>query len=99
ERVRPFVGQGTDCGSGRVARDLGAGIVRRRDVESGRKAGRDPGIRRAREGVMSTRTVHIPVMVDEVLSALAVKPGGRYVDCTVGGGGHAKTILEQAQPG
>ncbi|WP_240610853.1 16S rRNA (cytosine(1402)-N(4))-methyltransferase RsmH [Ammonifex thiophilus] len=32
-------------------------------------------------------------MVKEVLAYLAVKPGGLYVDCTVGGGGHAAAIL------
>jgi len=44
-------------------------------------------------------TAHVPVMVDEVLAALNVQPGGRYVDCTLGGGGHAEAILERAQPG
>ena len=42
---------------------------------------------------------HKPVMVGQVLRALAVQPGGRYVDCTVGGGGHAEAILEAASPG
>lgn len=42
---------------------------------------------------------HIPVMLDEVLSALDVQPGGRYVDCTLGGAGHAEAILERSQPG
>jgi len=42
---------------------------------------------------------HEPVMPREVLAALNVQPGGRYVDCTVGGGGHAETILEAASPG
>jgi len=38
-------------------------------------------------------------MVEEVVQALAVEPGGRYVDCTVGGGGHAAAILEASAPG
>ncbi|MBI2850499.1 MAG: 16S rRNA (cytosine(1402)-N(4))-methyltransferase RsmH [Chloroflexi bacterium] len=42
---------------------------------------------------------HIPVMVDETIKALAVQPGGRYVDCTLGGGGHAAVILEHSSPG
>lgn len=42
---------------------------------------------------------HTPVMVEDVLRALAVQPGGRYVDCTVGAGGHAEAVLEAASPG
>jgi 16S rRNA (cytosine1402-N4)-methyltransferase len=38
-------------------------------------------------------------MVREVLAALNVQPGGRYVDGTVGVGGHAFSIMEAAQPG
>jgi len=42
---------------------------------------------------------HAPVLTEEVVRYLAVRPGGRYVDCTVGAGGHAATILEAASPG
>ena len=46
-----------------------------------------------------TMTDHVPVMVREVLAALNVRPGGRYVDGTVGGGSHARAIMEAAVPG
>jgi 16S rRNA (cytosine1402-N4)-methyltransferase len=42
---------------------------------------------------------HEPVMVREVIAALNVEPGGRYVDCTVNGGGHAAAILQASAPG
>ena len=37
-------------------------------------------------------------MVAEVLAALRPKPGGRYVDGTIGGGGHAAAILRGSTP-
>jgi len=43
--------------------------------------------------------VHTPVLVDEVVAALDVRPGKRYIDCTLGGGGHALAILSGCQPG
>lgn len=42
---------------------------------------------------------HIPVLLEEVSQALAIQPGGRYIDGTVGSGGHAAAILDQSSPG
>ncbi|MFC1900381.1 16S rRNA (cytosine(1402)-N(4))-methyltransferase RsmH [Chloroflexota bacterium] len=42
---------------------------------------------------------HIPVLIEEAIKALAVQPGGRYIDCTLGAGGHAAAILEKSSPG
>lgn len=38
---------------------------------------------------------HVPVLYYECLEALNIKPNGMYVDCTFGGGGHSRGILEK----
>lgn len=37
---------------------------------------------------------HVPVLLHEVVMGLQIIPSGIYVDCTFGGGGHSKKILE-----
>jgi len=41
---------------------------------------------------------HIPVLVKEALEGLQAKPGGYFIDCTIGMGGHATAILERISP-
>ena len=43
--------------------------------------------------------MHVPIMVEEVLRCLRPQPGEIALDCTLGGGGHARAILERVQPG
>jgi len=42
--------------------------------------------------------VHVPVLLPQVLDALAPRPGGRYVDATANGGGHLRAVLDACAP-
>jgi len=47
----------------------------------------------------SGESYHVPVMFEEALEGLQIRPDGVYVDCTFGGGGHSRGILERLGPG
>src|SRR5260370_2340557 len=42
---------------------------------------------------------HTAVLIDEVVQFLQPRPGGRFIDATLGAGGHSRAILEQTAPG
>ena len=48
--------------------------------------------------MMQDGTYHVPVMLNEVIDALQIVSSGIYVDCTFGGGGHSKKILDKLGP-
>ena len=47
------------------------------------------------DGMTSSGTVHVPVLLEETVAALRLEPGDFVIDGTYGGGGHAKAILER----
>ena len=59
---------------------------------SSRSSGRHGSVRHTTGSHVSE---HVPVMLDEVVEAVAPRPGGCYVDCTFGRGGHARAVLDR----
>ncbi len=44
-------------------------------------------------------TYHTPVLLEQSIEGLSIKPDGIYVDCTFGGGGHSRAILNKLTSG
>jgi 16S rRNA (cytosine1402-N4)-methyltransferase len=55
-------------------------------------------VRRGAVETNATVSLHRPVLFEEVMAYLAPRAGGRYIDSTVDGGGHAAGILERSRP-
>ena len=49
--------------------------------------------------ITTAQGYHVPVLLDESVSGLDIKPGGIYVDVTFGGGGHSREILRRLPEG
>lgn len=49
--------------------------------------------------ITTAQDYHVPVLLDESVSGLDIKPGGVYVDVTFGGGGHSREILRRLPEG
>lgn len=47
---------------------------------------------------MNPECYHIPVMLEECMEGLNIKPNGIYLDLTYGGGGHSKEIIKHLAP-
>lgn len=49
-------------------------------------------------GVALLAFVHETVLLQETVSSVLPKPGGCYIDCTLGGAGHSELLLQQSSP-
>ncbi|MSO84266.1 MAG: 16S rRNA (cytosine(1402)-N(4))-methyltransferase RsmH [Acidobacteria bacterium] len=56
-------------------------------------------VRKVVESGKTPAGTHRPIMIGEVLHAVAPMPGDVAVDCTLGFGGHARAMLDRIQPG
>ena len=56
------------------------------------------GARSAERGVKGSPFHHLPVLLDECLDGLRIRPDGAYLDCTLGGAGHASQVLRRLGP-
>jgi len=68
------------------------------EFSSGRIAVGEAALKYAASCMEKPESLHMPVMAEEVIDLLKPRPGGVYVDGTVGLGGHSAAILDIIQP-
>ena len=47
--------------------------------------------------ILPEKTLHYPVLLNEVINIITPQNGGTFIDCTFGQGGYSKKILENSQ--
>jgi 16S rRNA (cytosine1402-N4)-methyltransferase len=92
---------GRNAPAGRKSLDARGGALGQIEKSGGGTAGATPPAPPAANPETHVRVpayFHKSVLTTEVLAALRPGPGGRYVDGTVGGGGHAEALLRASAP-
>src|SRR3954462_2998596 len=60
---------------------------------------RSSGSRRALAILLDMTRAHVPVLAGELIDLLDPQPGAGAIDCTFGGGGHARLVADRIGPG
>lgn len=50
------------------------------------------------QNIMTQEVYHIPALLPQTLEALDIRPDGKYIDATFGGGGHSRAIVDKLGP-
>lgn len=68
------------------------------DAGSASAGSNEPSHNAGSESNRQTDPGHVPVLLQEVIAGLQIRPDGRYIDGTLGGAGHTRAMLAASQP-